>query len=78
MINTLSASLNGLQNATKQTQEAASNLAKMGTEAGVNVNFAEEAVALKISELAFEANLTAVKVADDLSKELLSTFDTQA
>ena len=75
MINAIQTALSGLSTATKQVNQAANNIAKAGTEEGKDVNFAEEAVNLTISETAYKANLTVLKVTDELSEELLNTFD---
>lgn len=40
-----------------------------------NVNLAEEAVNLKLATTAYKASLATLKVADELSQELLNTFD---
>ena len=40
-----------------------------------NVNLAEEAVNLKLATAAYKASLATLKVADELSQELLNTFD---
>lgn len=43
-----------------------------------NVDLAEEAVNLKLAELAYKANVSVIKTADEMSKALLSTFDEKA
>lgn len=40
-----------------------------------NVDLAEEAVNLKIAETAYRASLSVIKTADEMSDELLNTFD---
>ena len=40
-----------------------------------NVNLAEEAVNLKLAQVAYKANLATIQVASELSEELLRTFD---
>lgn len=40
-----------------------------------NVNLAEEAINLKLAEVAYKANLATIQVASELSEELLNTFD---
>lgn len=42
------------------------------------VDLAEEAVNLKIAEIAYKANIATIKAAEDMSDELLSTFDEKA
>ncbi len=43
-----------------------------------NVNLAEEAVNLIVAELSYKANIQTIKVAEELSDELLSIFDEKA
>jgi flagellar basal-body rod protein FlgC len=40
-----------------------------------NVNLAEEAVNLKLAEVAYKANIATIQVANELSEELLNSFD---
>ncbi len=40
-----------------------------------NVDFAEEAVNIKLAEISYKANLSTIKVAGELFDELLETFD---
>lgn len=43
-----------------------------------NVDLVEEAVNLKLAETAYKANITTIKVAGEMSDELLKTFDDEA
>lgn len=43
-----------------------------------NVDLAEEAVNLKLAEIAYKANISVLKVADEMSKELGRVFDETA
>ena len=40
-----------------------------------NVDMAEEAVNLKLAEIAYKANISVLKTASEMSDELLNTFD---
>lgn len=42
------------------------------------VDLAEEAVNLKIAEIAYKANIATIRAAEDMTDELLSTFDERA
>ena len=46
--------------------------------AGSDVNLVEEAVNLKTAELAYKANIKVLGVAQDLTDELLESFDRKA
>ncbi len=43
-----------------------------------DVDLAEEAVNLKLAEIAYKANASTIKTADEMSKALLDTFDKKA
>ena len=46
--------------------------------AGSDVNLVEEAVNLKTAELAYKANIKVLSIAQDLTDELLESFDRKA
>ena len=46
-----------------------------GFVAAPNVNFAEEAVNIKIAEASYKANLAVIETVSDLSEDLLNIFD---
>lgn len=75
MINALTSALSGLSSASKKVAESAEKIAVAGTNAGPDVDIAEEAVKIQISEAAYKANLAVVRVTDDMADELLKTFD---
>ena len=43
-----------------------------------NINLAEEAVNVGLAELAYKANIQVIKAAEEISDELLRTFDDEA
>lgn len=43
-----------------------------------NVNLAEEAVNMKMAELAYKANISVIKTAEEMQDALLETFDEEA
>lgn len=71
MISAINNALQGLQNATKQVDQGAARIANNA----VNANTIEDIVDIKVAQTSYEANLKVMKVADDLTKELLRTFD---
>ena len=49
-----------------------------GLIAAPNIDLATEAVNLKLAELTYKANLQTIRTAEEMSDELLSTFDDRA
>lgn len=74
MIGAISSALSGIHAASKKADAAATNIANVSTP-GYEVDLANEAVDLKIAEIGFKANVSVMKVADDMSKELGRLFD---
>lgn len=74
MVSAISASLTGLQTASKQVAEASNRIANYTT-AGSNVDLAEEAVKLKLAQVQYEASLKTLETSQELSEELLRIFD---
>lgn len=71
MISAINNALQGLQTASKQVEQSAANIAKgPSTE-----NLIKDIVDIKVSEISYKANLKTLQVADDLTEELLKTFD---
>ncbi|MBP7721131.1 MAG: hypothetical protein KA155_01200 [Alphaproteobacteria bacterium] len=71
MINAIGIALQGLGFATKQVAESANKIANPQE----GVELAEEIVKMKIAETSYKANLMTIRVAEDMEKELLRTFD---
>ncbi|MGB4108084.1 MAG: hypothetical protein WBK55_09880 [Alphaproteobacteria bacterium] len=71
MINAIGIALQGLGFATKQVAESANKIANPQEGA----ELAEEIVKMKIAEVSYKANLMTIKVAEEMEKELLRTFD---
>jgi hypothetical protein len=67
MINAIGIALQGLGFATKQVAESANKIANPQE----GVELAEEIVA----ETSYKANLMTIRVAEDMEKDLLRTFD---
>lgn len=81
MIEAIGIGLSGLQNASQKVNESASRIANLQTpvsEGGDTVDLSVEAVNLLLAETEFKANVATIKVADELSDELLSIFDEDA
>ena len=71
MISAINNALQGLQTASKQVEQSSANIAKgPSTE-----NLIEDIVDIKVAEVSYKANLKTLQVADDLTEELLKTFD---
>jgi hypothetical protein len=71
MINAIGIALQGLGFATKQVAESANKIANPQEGA----DLAEEIVKMKIAEVSYKANLMTIRVAEDMEKDLLRTFD---
>lgn len=71
MINAIGIALQGLGFATKQVVESANKIANPQE----STELAEEIVKMKIAETSYKANLMTIRVAEDMEKELLRTFD---
>jgi hypothetical protein len=71
MINAIGIALQGLGFATKQVAESANKIANPQESA----DLAEEIVKMKIAEVSYKANLMTIRVAEEMEKDLLRTFD---
>lgn len=71
MINAITTALSGLNSATKQVEQSAQSIA----ESPSTEQLIEDVVDIRVAETAYKANIAVLKVADELSKELLNTFD---
>jgi flagellar hook-associated protein FlgK len=71
MISAINNALLGLQNASKQVEQGAANIASDSNPD----NLIQDIVDIKVAETSYKANLKVLQVADDLTKELLNTFD---
>lgn len=72
MIGAINSALSGLQNASKQVEQSAQNIAE-GPSSGSNL--IEDVVDIRVAETAFRANVQTIQVAQELSDELLRIFD---
>jgi len=71
MINTITSALSGLNTATKQVEQSAQNIA----EGSSSTALIEDVVDIKVAQASFEANLVVLETADELTQELLNSFD---
>lgn len=71
MINAITTALSGLSAATKQVDQSAQSIATSPS----NEKLIEDIVDIKVAETAYKANLSVIKVANELSEELLHIFD---
>lgn len=71
MINAISSALSGLTTASKQVEQSASNIAQGGNQGRI----IEDVVDIKVAETAYKANIQTLKVANELTEELLKAFD---
>ena len=71
MISAINNALQGLQGATKQVDQASARIANPSSQS----NLIEDIVDIKVAETAYKANVQTLKVADELTEELLKAFD---
>ena len=71
MINAITSALSGLNTASKQIGQAAGNIANPSSQSEI----IEDVVDIKVAETAYKANIEVIRVADELTQELLNTFD---
>lgn len=71
MISAISTALSGLQSASKQVDSSAARITSGQSQDRV----IEDIVDIKVAETAYKANIEVLKVADDLTRELIEAFD---
>ncbi len=71
MISAITNALSGLQTASKQVDQSAARIANPQSSVGL----IEDIVDIKVAETAYKANLQTIKVANELTEELLRTLD---
>ncbi|HPD83643.1 MAG: flagellar basal body rod C-terminal domain-containing protein [Alphaproteobacteria bacterium] len=71
MISAINTALSGLLGASKQVESSAARIATEPTAE----NLVEDIVDIKVAETSYKANLKVIQVADDLTEELLNSFD---
>lgn len=75
MINAITSALSGLTSASKQVDQSAQRIAENGTNGAPQSDLIEDVVDIKVAETSYKANLAVLKVANELSDELLESFD---
>lgn len=71
MINAISSALSGLTAASKQIEESAASIASSPSQGRI----IEDIIDIKVAETSYKANLKTLQVANELTEELLRTFD---
>jgi len=71
MIDAITSALSGLNNASQRIEKGAANIASSENEGRV----IEDIVDIKQAEISYKANIEVLKVTQDLTKELLESFD---
>lgn len=71
MISAINNALSGLLGASKQVEQSAARIANPDSQEGL----IEDVVDIKVAETSYKANLKVIQVADELSEELLNSFD---
>ncbi len=71
MIDAITSALSGLNNASQRVERGAANIAS-----GENADrIIEDIVDIKQAEISYKANIEVLKVTQDLTKELIESFD---
>lgn len=71
MIDAISSALSGLNNASARIERGAANIASSNDQNRV----IEDIVDIKQAEISYKANIEVLKVTQDLTKELIESFD---
>jgi flagellar basal body rod protein FlgC len=66
--------LGGLNNASNQINKSANNIANAGV-TNDGASLPQDIIDIKISEIAYKANLAVIETANELTDTLLKTFD---
>ena len=72
MINAITSALSGLNNATRQVEQSAQNIAEGASSSTQTI---EDIIDIKVAQTSYEANLAVIQTADELTQELLNSFD---
>ena len=75
MISAINSALSGILGASKQVESAAANIANNTSSDTSGSNIIEDIVDIRVAETSYKANIQTLKVADDMSQELLKIFD---
>ncbi len=75
MINAITSALSGLNKASAQVEQSAQNIAESGTNGTSQSDLIEDVIDIKVAETSYKANIAVLKVADELTQELLNSFD---
>lgn len=71
MIDAITSALSGLNKSSAQIEKSAENIASNGSPDRI----IEDIIDIKVAETSYKANMAVIKVADELSEELLNSFD---
>lgn len=71
MITAITTALSGLNRSSKQIEESAKSIASSPDQGRI----IEDVIDIKVSEIAYKANLKTIQIASDMSDELLKILD---
>ncbi len=75
MIGAITSALSGLTTATRQVEQSAQNIAEGSAQGASGTGLIEDIVDIKVAETSYRANLAVLRTTDELTQELLNTFD---
>jgi len=71
MVDAITSALSGINNASARIEKGAANIAK-GNDTG---RIIEDSVDIKQAEVSYKANIEVLKTTNDLTKQLIESFD---
>jgi len=71
MTNAITSALSGLNTASRQVETKAESIANPTSQSQI----IEDVVDIRVAETAYKANVEVIKVADELTQELIEAFD---
>ena len=75
MINAITSALSGLSAASNKIEQSAQNIAQGGVEVTTDGRVIEDIVDIKAAEVSYKANIEVLRTANELTQELLNSFD---
>ena len=75
MINAITSALSGLSAASNKIEQSAQNIAQGGVEGTTDGRVIEDIVDIKAVEVSYKANIEVLRTANELTQELIDSFD---
>ena len=75
MVDAITSALSGLNAATKKVEQSAQSIAESPSQGASSTRLIEDIIDIKVAQTSYEANLAVLKTANELTQELLNSFD---